>query len=393
MTDLYRDLGVTPAINAAGTLTRLSGTLMDPEVTAAMAEAARQFVRIDQLQAAVGKRIADVTGSEAALVTSGAAAAVTLATAACLARLDRAKMDRLPQTDGMPHEIVIARSQRNGYDHAFRAAGARLVEVGLAERTRDPQPWEIEAALSPESVAVAYIDGFSSLSLDDVVRVAHRYRLPVIVDAAASLPPKSNLSRFHEAGADLVCFSGGKGIRGPQASGILCGRKELIASAALQMWDLDNLPELWDPPPDLIEPHYAAEGVPNHGIGRGFKVGKEEIVGLWVALERFLQQDEAALIERLTGYARRLLAELSDLAGLRVELISSDETWPTVRIHVDPVQLGLSAIELARKLSQARQPIYVVQAEAKEQRLGIDPFGLRSEDLETIVSTFREILR
>ncbi len=138
MNRIYDDLGVRRVINAAGTLTRLGGALMDHEVTAAMAAAAGSHVPMDRLHAAVGRRIATLTGAEAALVTCGAAAGLTLAAAACLCGHDRAKMDRLPDTAGMPNEIVIARSHRNGYDHALRAAGARLVEVGLAERTRDP---------------------------------------------------------------------------------------------------------------------------------------------------------------------------------------------------------------------------------------------------------------
>ena len=393
MSELYRELGVPTAINAAGTLTRLSGTLMDIEVTTAMAEAARHFVRIDQLQAAVGMRIAALTGAESALVTNGAAAAVTLATAACLAGFDRAKMDRLPHTEDMPNEVVIARAHRNGYDHAFRTAGARLVEVGLAERTRDPQAWEIESALGPRTVAVAFVDGFSALPLSTVVRAAHRHGLPVIVDAAASLPPKDNLRRFIDAGADLICFSGGKGIRGPQASGILCGKRALIASAALQMWDMDYLPELWDPPSELIEASYAAEGVPNHGVGRGFKVGKEEIVGLWTALERFVQQDEAELAERLSGYSRQLAVELSRFEGLTAMLSQSSALWPSVEISVDDSRCHLSAIEIARRLSQGTPPIYVVQAEAAQGRLGIDPFGLREGDVSIVVAGFRALLR
>ena len=204
-------------------------------------------------------------------------------------------MDRLPDTDGMPNEIVIPRSHRNGYDHACLASGrARLVEVGVAERTRDPQSWEIAAAVNERTVAIAFSVGFSPLPLADVVVVAREHGVPVIVDASAALPPRGNLRKFVAAGADLVAFSGGKAIRGPQASGILCGRKDLIASAGLQMWDMDFVPALWNPPPSLIDPAIAKRGIPNHGLGRAMKVGKEEIAGLLVALERFAAGDDAA---------------------------------------------------------------------------------------------------
>ena len=160
----YDELRVPRLVNAAGTLTRLGGSLMDLEVTASMADAARSFVRMDGLHAAAGRQIAAATGAEAGLVTAGAAASLTLAAAACLARDDLAIMDRLPDTVGLPNEIIIPRSHRNGYDHALRAAGARLVEVGVAERTRDPQPWEIAAwsawleARGPDSDAETLAD-------------------------------------------------------------------------------------------------------------------------------------------------------------------------------------------------------------------------------------------
>jgi len=392
MDDVYSRLGVSTVINGAGTLTRLGGSLMEPEVVAAMAGAARHSVRIDELQVAVGRRIAAATGAEAGLVTSGAAAAVTLAAAACLAGLDFFRMDRLPDTTGMPCEIIVARSQRNGYDHALRAAGARLVEVGVAERTRDPQPWELEAAVSPDTVALAFAAGFSSLRLEEVVAVARRHALPVIVDASAELPPKSNLRAYLAAGADLVAFSGGKGLRGPQSTGILCGKRELVASAALQMWDMDYLPELWDPPSALIDQAVQQRGVPNHGLGRAMKVGKEEIVGLAVALERFLALDEAAQRERLDGTASTLASELSRIDGLSVSLVRRSELWSLVRLDVDARVSGYSALSLARELSHGTPAIYLADAGARDGMLMIDPFCLPTDAVVLIVGRLRKLL-
>lgn len=387
---VYDQLGVPRAINAAGTLTRLGGSLMAPEVLAAMGQAAESHVRIDLLQAAAGSRIAAHCGAEAALVTNGAAAGLTLAAAACICRDDFSLMDRLPDTRDIPCEIIVARSQRNGYDHAIRAAGARLVEVGLAERTRDPQPWELAAAVNAQTVALAWFDGFSDLSLCDVVTVARAAGVPVIVDASASLPPRANLRTFVAAGADLVVFSGGKAIRGPQSSGILCGRRSLVASAALQMCDMDYVPALWNPPAEWIDPPRAQRGVPNHGIGRGMKVGKEEIVGLWTALERFLAEDEALQLNQRSAAALALAESLHGLPDMQASLIERQGRWPLVRIAVLP-SARCSALELVRRLEQGTPAIFPIQAHAPAGFVDFDVFGLQPGDAELIAKRLREL--
>ncbi len=391
MSPLYEQLGVRPIINAAGTLTRLSGPALDPEVTAAMAEAATRCVRLDELHTAAGRKLAEATRAEAALVTSGAAAGLTLSAAACMARFDLAVMDRLPDTRSVANEIIVPRSHRNGYDHCLRAAGARLVEVGLAERTRDPQAWEIEAAIGPQTCAVAYFAGFSPLRFDTVVEVAHRHDLPVIVDASSALPPRANLHNFVSAGADLVCFSGGKAIRGPQASGILCGRRDLVCSAALQTWDLDVLGLLWRPPEWLIDPEIARRGVPNHGIGRGFKVGKEQIVGLLVALQGFLNTDEAQEREALNRTAKQIAHELSGLPGLAVTLSAGSQGWQVVQLDVDTQVASMSALELVARLEQLSPPVCVMQGEAERGRAGIDPFCLLPGEAQQVVAAIRKV--
>lgn len=391
MAGVYRSLGVQPIINAAGTLTRLSGSIMAPETTAAMAEAAASYVRIDELQAAASERIAHYTGAEAGLVTAGAAAGLTLAAAACLAGLDFAAMDRLPDASSMANEIIVPRSHRNGYDHALRAAGARLVEVGVAERTRDPQAWEIEAAIGPRTAALYYGVGFSPLDLQLVIEVAERNEVPVIVDAAASLPPKRNLKTFIEAGADLVVFSGGKALCGPQASGILCGRRELIAPAALQSWDLDVLGETWNPPANLIDAKIISRGVPNHGIGRSMKVGKEQIVGLMVALERFVKQDEKELRSRLKNTAAKIAGELKELEGLGVKLVENPGQWPCVELRVDPHVSSITAIELVQTLQRGDPAIYLIEGDAREGLTGIDPFCLQPGDAEKVIAAIQAV--
>src|SRR5689334_18597978 len=233
---VYAQFGLEPIINAAGASTRVGGPRIHPAAVAAMAEAAGACVPLDQLEGAASRIIADVTGAQAGYVTAGAAAGLSLSAAACLAGLDIGIMDRLPDTSGLPNEIVVSREQRNGYDHALRAAGAKLVEVGMNERVagagvRRTEVWEIEVALSERTVAVAYFaTPESAPPVEDVAAMCRRRNVPLIVDAAGQLPPAANLRRFIDAGADLVTFSGGKGLRGPQSSGILAGRRDLIMS-------------------------------------------------------------------------------------------------------------------------------------------------------------------
>ena len=216
MSNVYERLGVPTIINAKGTATRVSGAPMPPEIAAAMHEATQHCVDMAQLQGRASEIIAEATGAEAGMVTAGASAGLLLGTAACLAGLDPARMNRLPDTTGMRDEAVVVRSQRNFYDHAVRAAGARLVEVGLADRfsgagVRDAEPWEIDDAIGERTACVFYVAQPSSRpSLAAVTEVAHANGVPVLVDAASQLPPTRNLRRFLEEGADLVSISGGK---------------------------------------------------------------------------------------------------------------------------------------------------------------------------------------
>jgi L-seryl-tRNA(Ser) seleniumtransferase len=361
------------AINAAGPVSRLGGAPVQSEVAEAMAAAAIACVPMDQLQQAACRAIVDATGAEAGIVTTGASAGLTLAAAACICGLDFAKMDRLPDTRGLPNEIVLARSQRNGYDHAYRVAGARLVEVGVAERTRDPQPWELEAAINERTVALAYADGFSPLPVESVVEVAGRHDLPVVVDAAASLPPSRNLRRYIDAGASLVTFSGGKALGGPASSGILCGRRDLVASAALQSLDMDYAAEAWQPPTGLIDPNLLRDGVPNHGIGRGMKVGKEQIVGLITALERFTGSDESETRTRCLNDAQLIADGLEQVDDVHVRLHTAGPRLPYVDLMIKPNTRGITAAHVAIRLQQVSPAIYVGDAMVAIGRLVIDP--------------------
>jgi L-seryl-tRNA(Ser) seleniumtransferase len=397
--DIYDRLGVRKRINAAGLLTRLGGSLMPDEVLDAMQEAARHFVDIAELQARASAVIAGCTGAEAGYVTSGAAAALTLATAACLTGLDPARMERLPETDGMPNEVLMCRTHRTGYDHAIRAAGARIREVGFNDRgagagVRGVEAWEIEAAIGPSVAAIAYtVTPARDPALSTVVAVARRHGRPVIVDAAAALPPVENLRRFIAEGADLVAFSGGKAIRGPQSTGILCGRRELIAAAALQQLDMDVAPETWDPPASLI-PRERLRGIPHHGLGRGFKVGKEEIAGLIVALERFVRGDVARELERAEGTLAAIAERLSSLphVGLRLRTAAETGRFPALDLTVDESGLGRSASAISLALQRGEPPIHLGERRASEGTLVVHPEGLRDGDGPVVAERLAAVL-
>lgn len=396
--DVYAALGVRRRINAAGTLTRLGGALMAPPVTAAMAAAAAQSVDIGELQGAASRTIARITGAEAGLVTSGAAAALTLAAAASLTRWDIAKMAALPHAEGFAHEILIPRSHRTGYSHALSASGARLVDIGHNDRAtgagvRGLEPWEIETAITPGTAAFAFSANPENIpDLAIVAAVCKPRDLPIIVDAAAQLPPKSNLRRFIDSGADLVAFSGGKAIGGPQATGILAGRRDLIGAALVQQLDMDVAPESWLPP-DLID-RTALNGVPHHGLGRGFKVGKEEIVGVLAALERFAAADDAGANASLEERLRHIEARLGGLPGIRTRLLCASETGrvPHLHLEIEPAVARIDAMGLSKRLHSADVPVHLSERLAHRDILIVDLQVPPPEDDAAIAESVRRAL-
>src|SRR5215813_1750542 len=383
MSDPYAALGVRRRINAAGALTRLGGAVMAPEVVAAMAAASRGSVDIGDLQDAASDRIAAATGAEAGMVTTGAAAALTLAAAAAIARWDVAKMAALPHVAA---DILLPRTHRTGYAHALAASGARLVDIGHNDRgtgagVRGLEAWEIESALSPSVVAVAFSANGTSLSdLPVAASVCRASGVPLIVDAAAQLPPKENLKRFIAMGADLVAFSGGKALGGPQASGILAGRRDLVASALLQQLDMDVSPDTWTPP-RLVD-RANLRGVPHHGIGRGFKAGKEEIVGLLAALDRFVKADDGAANAALEA---RLRAIAGQLKGLDVKLVPASVTG---RVPVLEIAFA-DALGVSARLQKGDPPVHLSERHAPRGVLTVDPQVLLAEHDALLVAALR----
>jgi L-seryl-tRNA(Ser) seleniumtransferase len=370
-------------INAAGPLTRLGGGPLSAEVQAAMCDAARTTLPIEELQAAAGAYIAEVTGAAAGYVTSGSAAGVTLAAAACLAGLDPARMDSLPDTDGMPNEIVVQRAHQVAYNHALRSAGAHLVEVGYIgyPGVGATYPWQIEAAIGERTVALAYqlVDAPNSVGLEDCVDIAHAHGLPLIVDAAAALPPVDNLRRFVAAGADLVSFSGGKAIGGPQASGILCGRRDLVQSVALQQQDLDVPPVMW-----RLRGH--TEALPHHGIGRSMKVGKEEIVGLIAALRAYVARDHAADRAR---WSAQLDCIADGLRLLDVRRFENPGGVPLLRVEVGSAE---RAARIVLALEQGDPRVALAHGALQRGALIVNPLVLQPGEEALVARQLHAVL-
>jgi len=395
---VYEQLGLEPIINAAGASTRVGGPLMHPAAATVMAEAARASVPLDRLEGAASRVIAEVTGAEAGYVTAGAAAGLTLSAAACLARLDIGIMDRLPDTTGLPNEIVVSREQRNGYDHSLRAAGARLVEVGMNERVagagvRRTETWEYAAALSDRTVAVAYFASPESAPpVEDVAALCRQSGVPLIVDAAGQLPPAANLRRFIAAGADLVTFSGGKGLRGPQSTGIVAGRRDLIMSIALQHLDLDEHWSTWTPPENLID-RARLRGFPRHGIGRGFKVAREEIVALLVALQHFVAGDYRADLARFHSNLRTVANGLATTPGLHASMVGApdEDRIPLLEIAIDEQLLGRNAFEITKQLRCATPSVYVNESRLHEGVLVLNPLGLEDRLVDALIERLRAL--
>jgi D-glucosaminate-6-phosphate ammonia-lyase len=392
---IYDELNLRTVINASGTLTRLGGSRMAPEVLAAMAEAAASFVPIDELQARAGEIIAEITGAEAGYVVTGAAAGLSLGVAACVAGLDVGAMDRLPDTTGLKNEVVVQRGHRNAYDQAIRAAGVRMVEVGYLgyPGAGGTYPWQIADAISERTAAIAcpILDTPGTVSLPGVSQIAHAHGVPVIVDAAAELPPRANLRRFVAEGADLVVFSGGKAIGGPQASGILAGRADLIASVALQHQDMDVRPQTWSRRGLLGDGHLA--GVPHQGFGRSMKVGREEIVGLLVALRRFVAGSDEDDLERMQRRLDPIEAALQRVSGIQVSR-HVPARKPVASLHIELVDdcNGERAYAVVNRLLDGDPSIAIDQSHAEHGRLSVNPQSITAQEAEIIARRIREEL-
>jgi len=322
--NVYERIGVRPLINARGTWTYLSGSLILPEVREAMEAASRQFVDMFELQAAVGKRLAALSGAESAMITSGSAGAMAAATAACIAGSDPENIWHLPDTTGLKNEVVML-GGRIAFDSAIRLAGAKLV---VAKTLEDLQP-----AIHSQTAMV-----YTTWRDDNLVKaleITRAAKVPLLLDDAAGIPPFDNLSRYAKLGVDLYCFSGGKGMRGPQCAGVLLGRKDLI-DAALKNYN----------------PYEGA-------ICRPMKVGKEEIMGMLAAIETWQKLDVNALNKEWNARVQRIAKLVDTVPGVTTNIYVPEEanSYPTLRIEWDEQKFGLTVAQCDQKLRDGRPRI------------------------------------
>jgi L-seryl-tRNA(Ser) seleniumtransferase len=374
---IYEELGIAPIINAGGTLTTLGGSLRLPAVVEAMAQASRAFVPMAELHLAAGRRIAELAGVEAAHVCAGAAAGIALMAAACMAGADGEKIRQLPDTAGMRSTFVVHRHHRHGYDQALRVAGGAFHEV-------EADAEELERAVRAPGVAgvfytIAWNLHGKVLPLPQVAEIAHAHGVPVLVDAAAEVPPVENLWRFHKEGADLVTFSGGKALRGPQSSGLILGRAGLIEACRLN-------------------------DCPNHSIGRSMKTGKEDIAGLLKAVELYVQRDHHA--EELVWDRRvaRVLETLEGLPGVQARRqlpYGVGQQIPHAAITWDESVLGITCEELRQRLLAGRPRIAVQVVDARTYPRGgfaapevrVHPHTLREGEEVVVAERIRGLFR
>lgn len=389
---IFERLGIRPIINCVGYATRVSGSCPHPDVVAAMSAASGAYFEIDDLLSAASRMIAQATGAEAGIVTSGAGAALSLAAAACLAGNDPDVMDRLPDVSTCPrNEIVFPIPGPFDYDHALRLAGAQLV---LVDYHADDALERIRRAITARTAAIGYVwlQVEERPDIGALAELAHQHGLPLIVDAACALPPAENIAAFAPRGADLIAFSGGKHLGGPQASGILCGREQLVRSAWVQMVDMDVRTGTWS-----LE-HWVANGwiarPPRHGIGRSMKVSKESIVGVMAALERYSRRDHSAEHARWNAIIDEIHAGLSDVpeADLKITRKSrggSGQPYPNL---VFESGTKFTVRELLLALRNRATRIVLAEDERTPDRAVLYSLCLHPDDAREIVAAIREFL-
>ena len=360
--DYFRELGVRPFINAAGTYTAMTASLMPPEVLDAIAYASRHYVMLDELHDKVGERIAALLHAEAAMVTSGAAAALTLGTAAVLTGADRRKIVDLPNLGGMKSEVIVQKAHRFGYEHAVRNCGVTLVEVETPE--------DLDRAVNEKTAMMLFYNNNNQLGrIQDAafVQLGKKHGIPTFNDAAADVPPVENLWKYTRMGFDLVAFSGGKGLRGPQSAGLLLGKKDLIAAARLNA------------PPN------------GNTIGRGLKVNKEEMVGMLAALERYLALDHADERREFDKRAETIRRAAAAMPGVTAEIFVPEiaNHVPHVRILWDAASRGMTA---AQAVAALREGSPSIGTRAEDSALVIGVWMMRPGEDKVVARRLREVL-
>jgi len=337
--NVYEELGVTTVINGQGTMTILGGSLMRPEVKAAMALASQHFCSIPELEVAAGKRIAEMLKLPAdytGLVTSGAAAAMQSGLAGILTGDNEQFIQQLPDLTGMKSEVIIQKTHRNGFDHQLRSTGVKLIEIETRE--------DLRKAVNPKTAMMHFsnfLNGAGRIKVDEWIKLGKEYKIPCFNDAAADTPPVSHLWDYAHMEYDLIAFSGGKAIRGPQCAGLLIGRKDLVAYALLNN-----------------SPH-------EDTLGRSQKVGKEEIIGMIKALESYLKEDHEALTKEWWRRLDSISAEITKVPGVSASFTVPEVAnhVPHMEIHWDPRHISLTPVDAMKQLRAGKPSIVVASTE------------------------------
>lgn len=362
--DYFAELGVRPFINAAGTYTTLTASLMAPEVMQAIDYCSKQYVHLIELHDRVGERIASLVGCEAAMVSAGAASALTLGTAACMTGANEELIRRLPDTTGMKTEVIIQKSHRYGYDHAVRNCGTHFVEVETRE--------QLENAVNGNTAMMLFFNAATPpapIKAEEFAQLGKKHGVPTFNDAAADVPPVSHLSEYIKMGFDLVTFSGGKGIRGPQSAGLLLGRKDLIRAARLN-------------------------GPPNSdAIGRGMKVNKEELVGMMAAVEAFIKKDHEAEWRDWEGRVKTIADSVGPVSSVKAERFVPEisNSVPHLRITWDESQLKITAAEATKKLLEGNPSIEL--RPGAPQGIEVAVWMMQAGEAQIVARRIREVLK
>ena len=370
--DYFKELGVKPFINAAGTFTTLTASLMWPEVMEAINYASKVFVPLNDLQEAAGKRIAELIGCEAAMVTSGAAAALTVGTAACVAGKNADWIRRIPDLagTGMKSEVIVQKSHRYGYDHAVRNCGIKMIEVETTE--------ELERAVSEKTAMMLFFndaDPKGKIKAQEFIDLGKKHKVPTFNDAAADTPPTKTLALYSKMGFDLVTFSGGKGIRGPQSAGLLLGRRDLIEAARMN-----------------CSPN-------SDSIGRGLKVNKEEILGMMVAVETYLKRDEKAEWKEWERRAKVITDCVAGVPTIQSEVFVPPiaNHVPTVRIKWDKATLNLTGDAVRKQLREGKPVIEIAPSNSPAadatQEIGVGIWQLQNGEVDLVAKRLKEVIK
>lgn len=362
--DYFKELGVQPIINAAGTYTSFTASLMLPEVMEAINYASKTFVRLNELHDAVGKKIASLLEAEAAMVSSGAASALTLGTAACLTGSDRKKIQAIPDLTGMKTEVLMQKSHRFGYDRAVKNTGVKIVEFETAA--------EAEKLAGPQTAMMLFFNdaaGKGQVKAADFVALGKKLNVPTMIDCAADCFPTKNMTKFNKMGFSLVIFSGGKGLRGPQSAGILMGRKDLIEAARMN-------------------------ASPNgDAIGRGMKVNKEELLGMMAAIEVFMKKDHEA---EWKDWEKRIKVVADSVTVSPA--VKTEQYVPEVANHVphlkitwDQSKIKISYNEVAKRLREGDPSIEVTPGSSESLNIGV--WMLQPGEDRIVAKRIRDILK